>query len=97
MSTRAERVERAEQAADAAAQETAGATAHDIGVQSPGYVMVPPGMYPDHGEAVTFVPGEMLPAWAADALADQRPEPDTFGTYRLTAPVGRRKPPKATT
>jgi hypothetical protein len=83
--------ERAAKAADEAAQERAGAVAHNLGVQSPGYVLVPAGMHPDHGEPVTFVPGEMLPVWAAEALLNQRPEPDMFGTYRLTAPAGRKR------
>jgi hypothetical protein len=83
--------ERAAKARDETAQERAGAQAHNIGVQSPGYVQVPAGMHPDHGEPVTFVPGEMLPVWAAEALLNQRPEPDMFGTYRLTAPAGRKR------
>jgi hypothetical protein len=91
------RAEEKAKAADEAAQERAGAVARDIGVQSPGYILVPAGMHPDHNEAVTFVPGEMLPRWAAATLLDQRPEADEHGVYRLTAPVGRRKPPKATT
>jgi hypothetical protein len=90
------RAEAKARAADETAQEQAEAVAHNIGVQSPGYILVPAGMHPDHDEAVTFVPGEMLPGWAASALLDQRPEGDEHGVYRL-APVGRRKPPKATT
>jgi hypothetical protein len=87
--------ERAARSRDETTQERAGAVPQNIGVQSPGYVQVPAGMHPDHGEPVTFVPGEMLPTWAAEALLDQRPEPDTFGTYRLTAP-SRSKPRRAT-
>jgi len=77
---------------DEAAQERAGAAAHDIGVMSPGFVQVPAGMHPDHGEAVTFAPGEMLPDWAVAALAAQRPQPDEMGVYRLAVPMK----PKAT-
>jgi hypothetical protein len=91
------RAEEKANAADETAQEQAEAVAHDIGVQSPGYIIVPAGWHPDHDEPVTFVPGELLPVWAAEALADQRPEPDVFGTYRLTAPPARRKRRKATT
>jgi hypothetical protein len=41
-------------------------------------------MHPDHGEAVTLTPGQLLPQWAADALQDQRPEPSSDGIYELT-------------
>jgi hypothetical protein len=75
------RQERAEQWA-IAAQGRAGAAPHNLGVQSPGYVQVPAGMHPDHDEAVTFVPGEMMPRWAAEALLHQRPEPDEHGVDR---------------
>jgi hypothetical protein len=88
---RSERAERAAKARDEAAQERAGAVAHNIGVQSPGYILCPAGMHPSHNDAVTFVPGEMLPDWAAAALLAQRPEPDMFGVYRLSAPVRRAK------
>jgi hypothetical protein len=83
------RAEEKAKAADEAAQERAGAAARDIGVQSPGYIAVPAGMHPDHDEAVTFVPGELLPRWAAAALLDQRPEPDDHGVYHLVS-VGRK-------
>jgi hypothetical protein len=90
------RAEEKAQAADETAQEQAGATPHNIGVQSPGYIAVPPGMHPDHNEAVTFVPGELLPRWAAAALLDQRPDPDEHGVYRLAAPPSRRRRKAAT-
>jgi hypothetical protein len=50
----------------------------------PGFIRCAPGMHPDHGEAVTFTPGQLLPQWAADALQDQRPEPSSDGIYELT-------------
>jgi hypothetical protein len=90
MGVREDRAEAKAQAADAAAHERAGAVARNLGVQSPGHILVPAGMHPDHGEPVTFVPGEMLPTWAAEALLNQRPEPDMFGTYRLAATSGSR-------
>jgi hypothetical protein len=96
MAAREDRAEQKARAADEAAQERAGAVARSIGVSGPGYILVPAGMHPDHDEAVTFVPGELLPGWAADALLDQRPEPDEHGVYHL-APVGRRKPRKEAT
>jgi hypothetical protein len=89
-----------ERAADAAAQERAGATAGNVGTLSPGFVAVPAGLHPDHGDAVTFAPGELLPGWAAELLAAQRPEPDAQGVYRLERterPEGRRRPRKETT
>jgi hypothetical protein len=91
MGVREDRAEAKAQAADEAAQERAGATAHNLGVQSPGYILVPAGMNPDHGEPVTFVPGEMLPTWAAEALLNQRPEPDEHGIYHLAAPAGSKR------
>ncbi|MEP6528129.1 MAG: hypothetical protein ABJA86_13320 [Nocardioidaceae bacterium] len=83
---REDRAEQKANADDEAAQERAGAAPHNIGVQSPGYSLVPPGMHPDRDEAVTFVRGELLPGWAADALLDQRPEPDEHGVCHLAAP-----------
>lgn len=74
-------------ARDQAAQEKAGAAARDVGVLSPGVVEVPAGMHPDHGDAVVFTPGELLPDWAAAALAEQRPDPDRHGVYRLAVPT----------
>ena len=32
---------------------------------SPGYVHA---VHPDHGESVTYTPGQLLPEWVADAL-----------------------------
>jgi hypothetical protein len=77
------RAEDKARAADEAAQERAGAVARSIGVQSPGFVQVPAGMHPDHGEPVIFNPGEMLPGWAAEALLEQRPQADEHNVYRL--------------
>lgn len=54
-----------ERVADLRAQEKP-AGVHKIGVQSPGFIRA---VHPEHGEPVVFVPGEMLPAWAAEALA----------------------------
>jgi hypothetical protein len=84
------------QAADQAAQERGAATAHDVGMQSPGYIQVPAGMHPDHDEAVMFNPGELLPDWAAEAMRKQRPEPDEHGTYHLSAATRRPKARRAT-
>jgi hypothetical protein len=78
--------ERAE-ARDEAAQERAGAAAHLTGVLSPGYVQCEAGMHPDHGDAVVYPPGQLLPGWVAAALATQRPEPDRHGVYRLAVPT----------
>ncbi len=43
-------------------------------------------VHPVHGEPVTFVPGEALPQWAADALDTGRFERDDAGTIRLVLP-----------
>ena len=83
--------EQADRQADRLAQERAGATAHPVGTQSPGYV---------HYGDLAYVPGELLPAEVAAALLAQRPEPDERGVYQLkrpSPPVGRRKRPKETT
>jgi hypothetical protein len=53
---------------------------------SPGYIRVPAGMHPDHGEPVVFAPGQLLPDWAAEALAEQQPRPDAHGVYELVKP-----------
>jgi hypothetical protein len=79
-------------ARDEAAQERADVTAHQVGVQSPGYVQCEAGMHPDHGEATVYPPGQLLPNWVAAALAAQRPEPDEHGVYWLALPTK----PKAT-
>jgi hypothetical protein len=84
------RQEERARAADEAAQERAGATAPDAGMLSPGYVQVPAGMHPDHNEATVFSPGELLPGWLATLLREQRPKPDMFGVYRVTAPPVRK-------
>ena len=42
-----------------------GAVKRDVGVIAPGFVRA---VHPDHGEPVTFVPGELLPPWAAALL-----------------------------
>jgi hypothetical protein len=73
-------------AKDLKAQERADATPDiDTPVLSPGYVRCAAGMHPDHGEAVVFVPGQLLPDWAADALASQRPVPTPDGIYELVS------------
>ena len=89
--TAAEAAEERARVRDEAAQERAGAAEHPPAVLAPGYVQCPAGMHPDHGEAVVFPPGQLLPDWAAAALAEQRPEPDEQGVYRLTVPT----PPRA--
>lgn len=55
--------------ADRAAMERGGATAPSTGTPAPDYVR---GVHPDTGIEVTFVPGELLPDWAAAALAEGR-------------------------
>jgi hypothetical protein len=61
---------------DLRAQERADVTPGiDTPVLSPGYVHCEAGMHPDHGDAVVFPPGQLLPKWAAEALAEQRPVP----------------------
>ena len=57
-------------------------------VLSPGYVRVPAGVHPDHGEPVVFAPGQLLPDWAAELLAQQHPVPDRQGVYELAKPKG---------
>ncbi len=57
--------EQAALAAELAAAEGAGAIAPNLGTLSPGFMRA---VHPEHGEPVTFCPGEMLPAWAAAAL-----------------------------
>jgi hypothetical protein len=39
--------------------------------------------HPDHGEEVVFVPGELLPDWAAQALDSGRLDRDAAGITRL--------------
>jgi hypothetical protein len=56
---------------------------------SPGYVWVPAGMHPDHGDAVVFAPGQLLPDWAAELLAEQRPVPNRQGVNRWSNRKGR--------
>lgn len=51
-------------AADEATQERGDRTALTH-VQAPTYLRA---THPEHGEPVTFVPGEALPAWVVDAL-----------------------------
>jgi hypothetical protein len=58
---------------------------------SPGYVRCEAGMHPDHGEAVIFQPGQLLPGWAAEALEKQRPIPTPDGIYELVKPEETRK------
>jgi hypothetical protein len=53
---------------------------------SPGFVRVAAGVHPDHGEPVVFAPGVLLPDWAAELLAVQRPIPDSQDVYQLTKP-----------
>ena len=53
-------------AADFAAQERAGAVPRNLGVISPGILHV--WNHPVHGEPVVFLPGELLPPWAAARL-----------------------------
>jgi hypothetical protein len=48
-------------------------------------------MHPDHGDAVVFTPGQLLPDWAAELLAKQRPVPD-HGVYQLVKPKETKKP-----
>ena len=80
--------EQAERAADVAAHERAGAAAHSTGRVSPGYLQA---THPEHGEAVVFVPGELLPAWVADALDGGRGHYDVgSGVFVLDDPA----PPK---
>lgn len=51
-----------------------------VGVVAPGYIRA---THPDHGEAVVFVPGELLPDWAAEALKAGGAEADPDGIVRL--------------
>jgi hypothetical protein len=71
---------------DLRAQERADATPQPGYVTSPGYVRCPAGMHPDHGDAVGFPPGQLLPEWVAEALAEQRPVPTYDGIYELSLP-----------
>ena len=69
---------------DLRAQERADATPQPGYVTSPGYVRCPAGMHPEHGDAVGFPPGQLLPEWVAEALAEQRPVPTYDGIYELS-------------
>jgi hypothetical protein len=69
-------------------------------------VQVGAGLHPEHGEAVTYRPGEVVPDWVAALLAEQRPTPERdgqFTVYRLVnarkdePPKGRRTPPREAT
>jgi hypothetical protein len=83
-----ERALAAEVAAHRLAQERAGAVAHDIGRQSPGFIHA---THPEHGEAVVFVPGELLPGWVVEALDGGRGRYDAAtGVFVLDDPA----PPK---
>jgi hypothetical protein len=79
------REERRRRLADEAAQERAGVRPESVPrvTLAPGYVRAPAGMHPDHGDAVVFTPGQLLPDWAAKALVDQETEPDEHGVYEL--------------
>jgi len=68
---------------DLRVQERAVATPQPDHVFAPGYIRCPAGMHPDHGEAVVFTPGQLIPGWAAQALVEQRPEPTFDGIYVL--------------
>jgi len=51
---------------------------------SPGHIRV--AKHPEHGEPVVYVPGELLPEYVADALANGamlRPVPDMPGVFDL--------------
>jgi hypothetical protein len=74
-------------ARDEAAQERGGSAGFPVGVLSPGYVQCEAGMHPDHGDAVVFPPGQLLPRWVVAALVAQRPDPDEHGVYRLALPT----------
>lgn len=50
-----------------------------VNVAAPTYIRA---VDPDHGEQVTFVPGELLPGWAVDALDSGRFEREG-GAVRL--------------
>lgn len=71
------RAERLARERDQAAQERAGASLPDrvLGRRAPDYLYA---AHPDHGEVVTFCPGELLPQWAAERLVC-----DTDGTWRI--------------
>jgi len=77
--------ERAE-AEDAAAQEAASVAAAPpppparIGVQAPSYIRA---KHPDHGEPVVFVPGELLPEWAAEKVKAGKAKVDADGVMVL--------------
>ncbi len=74
--------ERAAMARDLRRQERGPTPPGTSGVLAPGYVQVPGGAHPDHGEAVVFAPGELLPGWLTELLREQRPETDGHGVYR---------------
>lgn len=67
--------------ADITAQEQAGATAAPAAVLSPGHIRA---VSPVHGEPVLFVPGEMLPDWAAELMGAEAFTRDDAGVYTLT-------------
>lgn len=68
------RVEALARQADEAAQDRPTGPTPRAGVQSWAYVHVPAGVHPEHGEPCVFVPGELLPGWAARAVAGRLPD-----------------------
>ena len=54
---------------------------------SPGYIHCP--AHPEHGEPVTYAPGQALPAWLEELLATAatlRPVTDRVGEFDLVLP-----------
>jgi hypothetical protein len=47
-------------------------------------------MHPEHGEPVVYLPGQLLPTWAAAALVAGRYTVDG-GVYELVEPAKRRR------
>lgn len=78
--------ERRAREADLAAQERAGAPALvPVARTSPGYVHA---VSPEHGERVVFVPGELLPGWAVEAIDGGKQATRDEQTGVLTLDVG---------
>ena len=66
---------------DRRVQERADGKAPSIGVTAPGYIRA---KSPEHGEDVVFVPGELLPQWAADAVRVGKGKPADGGVIELS-------------
>jgi hypothetical protein len=61
---------------------------NDAGAVAPFYLRA---THPEHGEPVVFVPGELLPVWAAALLQAGNVTTDDDGVVVLVPPKGKAK------